>query len=138
MHAHTHTGTCTQEHTDYTKINLQNLKLAANSDLRWMKTAAWNGKDGWSTVLGEFLFVEVTLNESSDGFCGTGRGRSFHVDGPKTEKSISSGESGARNLEAKSIRSTGRCIKLKTVTEIRWSSVCDTVIAEIHLYLVLL
>ena len=28
----------------------------------------------------------LNLNESSDGFCRRGRGRSFHVDGPKTEK----------------------------------------------------
>ena len=45
-----------------------------------------------------------------------------------------SGESGARNLEAEIIRSraesTGRCVKLKTVTEIRRSSARDTFIAE--------
>ena len=50
------------------------------------------------------------------------------------------GESGARNLEAESIRSraesTGGCVKLKTVTEIRRSSARDTVIAE-SVYLVL-
>ena len=43
-------------------------------------------------------------------------------------------ESGARNLEAESIRSgaesTGGCVKLKTVTEIRRSSARDTFIAE--------
>ena len=51
-----------------------------------------------------------------------------------------SGESGMKNLEAESIRSraesTGGCVKLKTVTEIRWSSVHDTFIAE-SVYLVL-
>ena len=26
------------------------------------------------------------MNESREGFCQKGRGRSFHVDGPKTEK----------------------------------------------------
>ena len=49
-------------------------------------------------------------------------------------------ESGARNLEAESIRSgaesTGGCVKLKTVTEIRWNSAHDTFIAE-SVYLVL-
>ena len=44
------------------------------------------------------------------------------------------GESGARNLEAESIRSraesTGGCVKLKTVTEIRRSSARDTFITE--------
>ena len=51
-----------------------------------------------------------------------------------------SGESGARNLEAESIRSraesTGGRVKLKTVTEIRRSSARDTFIAE-NVYLVL-
>ena len=51
-----------------------------------------------------------------------------------------SGESGARNLETESIRSgaesTGGCVKLKTVTEIKRSSARDTVIAE-RVYLVL-
>ena len=41
-----------------------------------------------------------------------------------------SGESGVRNLEAESIRSgvksTGVCVKLKTVKEIRWNSVHDS------------
>ena len=45
-----------------------------------------------------------------------------------------SAESGARNLKAESIRSgaesTGWCVKLKTVTEIRRSSARDTVIAD--------
>ena len=52
----------------------------------------------------------------------------------------SDGESGARNLEAESIRSraenTEGCIKLTTVTEIRWSSGRDTFTAE-SVYLVL-
>ena len=46
-----------------------------------------------------------------------------------------SGKSGARNLEAESIRgraeSTGRCVQRKTVTEVRRSSAArDTFIAE--------
>ena len=49
-------------------------------------------------------------------------------------------ESGARNLEAESIRSraetTGWCVKLKTVPEIRQNSARDTFIAE-SVYLVL-
>ena len=60
-------------------------------------------------------------------FCRRGRGRSFHVDGSKTEKAREpTVESGARNLEAGSIRSgdesTGGLVKLKTITEIRQSS----------------
>ena len=45
-----------------------------------------------------------------------------------------SGKSGARNLEAESIRgraeSTGGCVQRKTVTEVRRSSARDTFIAE--------
>jgi len=32
------------------------------------------------------MFYGLHLNESREGFCGKGRGRSFHVDGLKTEK----------------------------------------------------
>ena len=76
------------------------------------------------------------------GYCRKGRGRSFHIDGPKTEKArgTNSGESGARNLDAESIRSgaesTRGRVKLKTVTEIRPSSARGTFIAE-SVYLVL-
>ena len=80
------------------------------------------------------------MNESREGFCRRGRGRSFHVDGPKTKGAgTNSGEFGARNLEAESIRSgvesTGGRVKLKTVTEIRRSSARDTFITE-SVYLV--
>ena len=75
------------------------------------------------------------LNKSREGFCRRGRGRSFHVDGPKTEKAREpTVESGARNLEAESIRSRAesaiRCVKLKTVTEIRRNSARNTFVAE--------
>ena len=60
--------------------------------------------------------LRLDVKESRKGFCRRGRGRSFHVDGPKTKGSgTNSGESGARNLEAESIRSraetTGGCVK---------------------------
>ena len=32
------------------------------------------------------FFFRLHFNESREGFCRRGRGRSFHVDGPKTEK----------------------------------------------------
>ena len=45
-----------------------------------------------------------------------------------------SGKSGARYLQGESIRSraesTEGCVKLKTVTEVRRSIACDTIIAE--------
>ena len=74
--------------------------------------------------------------EKKEGFCQRGRGRSFHVVGPKTVKGAgtNSGECGVRNLEAESIRrgaeSTGGCANWKMVTEIRQSSTHDTFIAE--------
>ena len=45
------------------------------------------------------------LNESSEGLCWRGRGRSLHTEGPKTGKvpEPAVGESGARNLKAKTI-----------------------------------
>ena len=75
---------------------------------------------------GEKLF-RLHLNESREGCCRGGRGRSFNVDGSKTETGAGTNSrgSGARNLEAESIRSraesTGRCVrvKLKPVAEIR-------------------
>ena len=36
--------------------------------------------------LGKRNVFRLDLNESGDGFCRRGRGRSFQVDGPKTEK----------------------------------------------------
>ena len=84
----------------------------------------------------------LDFNESREGFCQKGRGRSFHVDGLKTEKAwgTNSGESGVKNLEAESIgsraESAGRCVKLKIVTEIRQSSAHDSLIAE-SVYLIL-
>ena len=66
----------------------------------------------------------LDLNESREGFCRRKRGSSFHVENRKGA-GTNSGGTGARNLEAESIRSgaesTGGCVKLKTVTEIRQS-----------------
>ena len=53
-HARTRSGT--HEHTGYTKLNLHNLKQAANRDLRRMKAAAQNGKRGRSIVSGNETF----------------------------------------------------------------------------------
>ena len=71
--AHTHTHT--HKYSDYTKINLHSLKLAANRDLKWMKTAALNRKCSRSTVLGKEVFFRLNLNASREGLCQRGRGR---------------------------------------------------------------
>ena len=85
--------------------------------------------------LGKRNVFRLHLNESRERFCRRGSGRSFCVG-----SGTNSGECGARNLEAESIRSgaksTGGRVKLKTVTEIRRSSARDTFIAE-SVYLVL-
>ena len=46
--------------------------------------------------------LRLDVKESRKGFCRRGRGRSFHVEGPKTEKVREStvGSLGTRNLEA--------------------------------------
>ena len=58
MHALTHTHTHRHLHTDYTKLNLHNLKRAANRNLRRMKTAARNGKYGRSLILAKRLSLQ--------------------------------------------------------------------------------
>ena len=79
----------------------------------------------------------LDLNESREGFCRRGRGRSFHVDGPKTEKareptveSLVRGIWRLRVSEAERRVETRGCVKLKTVTEVRRSSARDTFIAD--------
>ena len=46
--------------------------------------------------------LRLDVKESREGFCRRGRGRSFHVEGPKTEKvrEPTVGSLGTRNLEA--------------------------------------
>ena len=51
-----------------------------------MDKDARNRKHGRSTILGKISIFRLYLNESREGFWRRGRGRSFHVDGPKTEK----------------------------------------------------
>ena len=89
-HTHTtHTHRGTRKHSDYTKQQQNHsLKQAANKNLRWMKTAEQKRKHGnqvyilWNVFRLQF---RLQFNESREGFCQRGRGRSFHVDGPKTE-----------------------------------------------------
>ena len=100
-----------------------------------MTTAALNRQHGRSTVLGKEVFFRLRFNEPREGFSRRGRGRSLHVDGRKTEKAREPiVESGARNLEAESIKgraeSTGGCVKLKTVSEIRRRCDPDTFTVE--------
>ena len=62
----------------------------------------------WQVLGGKKNIFRLHFSESREDFCRRGRGRSFLVDGPKTDKALeltNSGESGGRNLEAESIRS---------------------------------
>ena len=90
-----------------------------------MKTAARNGKHGYS--FGKRNVLRFDLNESREGFCRRGRRRSLHAEGQNTEKVLEPTSSGTRNLQDENIRSgvesRGWCVNLKTVTEIRRSSV---------------
>ena len=69
---------------------------------------------------GKINVFRFDLNESREGFCQRGRGRSFYVDAPKTEKvQEPTEESGARNLEAESIRSRAESIYISDINTIK-------------------
>ena len=92
-----HTSILTIQSLSYTQLT--------NKNLRQTKTAAQNGKHDYN--FGKRTVLKFDLNEFSEGFCWSGRGRSFHVEGHKDRKGMGTncGESGATNLEAESIRS---------------------------------
>ena len=81
----------------------------------------------WEKKYFEFEFERVQR-----GFLSEWTGNSIPCRGAQDGKGTGtvSGKSGTRNLGAKSIRSgaesTGGCVKLKTVTEIRQNSARDT------------
>ena len=86
MHTHTHTdadayrGTCTvtHKHSDYTK---QQTAGRLGLDKRRKERKTWQVYS-----FGKRIFLDIFLFESREGFCRRGRGRSYHVDGLKTEK----------------------------------------------------
>ena len=76
---HTHPPTHTHtKHSDYTKQQTPG-RLGMDKDTRSRKI--------WQVYnFGKRNIFRLDLNESREGFCRRGRGRSFHVDGLKTEK----------------------------------------------------
>ena len=75
------------------------------------------------------------MKESRKGFYRRGRGKSFHAEGLKTEKerepAVESLVRGIWRLRVSSrAESTGGCVKLKTVTDIRRSSVRNLFISR--------
>ena len=88
LSANTHRGTRTHEHSDYTKLNLHSLKTGSKRRLEMDGDSSTDQKT-WQVQVyssGKRNVFRLDLNESRQNFCRRGRGRSFHVDGPKTEK----------------------------------------------------
>ena len=120
MHARTHTHTHTKATAHRSILTIQIYTAPPKMGMKWRlemdKDSSMKQKTWQVYNFGKRNVFRLDLNESRKGFCRRGRGRSFHVDGPRTQKArgTNSGESGARNLEIKSIRSrvesTGECV----------------------------
>ena len=66
-------------------IMTHNLKRAANRD--WADEDSSTEQKTWPVYsFGKRSVLRFDLNVSTEGFCQRGRGRSLHVEGPKTEK----------------------------------------------------
>ena len=88
MHACTHACTYTRvraptlKYTDYTKLNLKwaanGLGMDEDSNMKWKTWQLYSS--------GKRNVFRLHLIESRESFCQRRRGRSFHVDGLKTEK----------------------------------------------------
>ena len=73
--------------------------------------------------------MRLQLNESREGFCRGGRGRSFHVDGPKTEKAWEPTLSAVRYLEAQ--KQSGQYGKVcKVEGSYRGKTICQLTIEK--------
>ena len=85
LKAYRRTGTRTHVYTDYTQLNLQPTLPDSKQGLE-----VEEGSSGAGNIAGLLFWrkkcLDVWLKESREGFCRRGRGRSFHVEGPKTEK----------------------------------------------------
>ena len=70
------------KHSDHTKLKYTQLKTGSKclGDLEWMEQEAWQVYS-----FGKRNVFRLGLNESREGFCWRGRGRSFHVDGPTSK-----------------------------------------------------
>ena len=100
-----------------------------------MKTAARNRKHG-GPYFGERKCFDVTLERVQKWCLSERKGKVILCKWTENRKGAgtNSGESGARNLEAESMRSsaesTGGCVKFNILTDIRRSSESDTLIVE--------
>ena len=54
--------------------------------MKWIRQPYGTEKHGRSAMLGKEMFLRLQLNSAVRVSGRRGRGRSFHVDGPKTEK----------------------------------------------------
>ena len=148
LSAYMHTNRCIQRCPHTSILTIQSLiyaqiKWAANRDF-WDRWRQQHGTENMAIVLKMKCF-EVWLKWIQREFLSKPserKGKGISCGGTKGRKGAgtNSGKSGARILEAESVRSraesTGGCVKLKTVTEIRWSSAHNTFITE-SVYLVL-
>ena len=102
LSAYTHRGTRTHVHSDYTKLNLHSLKTGSKRRLEMDGDSSMDQKT-WQVQVHSFgkrNVFRLHWNESREGFSRRGRGRSFYVNGPKTEKSAgtNSGECIVRGI----------------------------------------
>ena len=140
---HTCTHTHTHKHSNYTKPDLHSLKWKANR-LEIDEDSSTAQKTWQVYSLGERNVFRLYLifKWVQRGFLLERKGKVIPCRWTENRKDMgtNSEESGVRNLEAESIRSRAESmcvfVKLKTITEIRESSACDTFIAE-SVYLVL-
>ena len=104
-HTHTHTQTHTGTHTHEHMLIIQSiiytqLKVGSKQRFEMDEDNSLEQKTWQVYSLGKRNILRFDLNESRDGFCGRGRGRSFHVEGLKTEKAWEpTVETGARTLK---------------------------------------
>ena len=77
-HARTHAHTHIHTHAQLKKGGKQRLEMDEDSSTEQKTLHVYN--------FGKSNVIRLNLNESRENFCRRGRGRSFHVDGPKTEK----------------------------------------------------
>ena len=87
-HTHTHKGNSTEKHSDTDNTNIRSppKKMGMKWRREMDKDSSMEQKTWQVYSLGKRNVFRLDLNESRKGFCQRGRGRSFHVDGPRTEK----------------------------------------------------
>ena len=84
-HAHTQRYSHTQAFWLY-KAKFTQLKMGSKQRLEMDEDSSMEQNTWQVYSFGRINVFRLHLNESREGFCRRGGGRSFHIDGPKTEK----------------------------------------------------